>query len=432
MKIYEIVLCILGITFCHYVYIKSYSLIFGNKIQRIGIKSFVIFLLITVITYYNTFYNYDFTKIIISFLEIFLLLKCIYCEPIKITFLKTLIIYLIECVVEIIVGGLVFYMFFNSVQSFDQNIVIKVLFSILIMLIFLILVQAKVSSKIIKKMFDFMCGIFNITFMSIVFVISIAILAYCLIISASIYSYAITVVMIIILSILITISIAQSIKTKMVTDKQEVLLNFMKEYEMIIDKERIDRHEMVNNLLVLKSIKNKNTKQYDKILDDILLTYQSNKASKGLYELPSGLKGLFYYKIYDIKNKNIEVFINISNKIVKDLDSLDSKTLIKVCKILGILLDNAKEAACESKNKLVIIDLYKEEDNIVIYIENTIKENAKVDINKIKIKGFSTKGNNRGYGLYIVNKLLGESNRILLEQNIDKNKFISIMKIKNN
>ena len=44
----------------------------------------------------------------------------------------------------------------------------------------------------------------------------------------------------------------------------------MKEYEMVIDKERIDRHEMVNNLLVLKSIKNKNSKSYNKILYDIL------------------------------------------------------------------------------------------------------------------------------------------------------------------
>lgn len=432
MKWWESIIHIIGITFCIYAYIKSYSLIFKEKPKMIDYKSFLILLFIIIITYYNTFYNYGFSKILISFFEIFVLLKNLYSKNIKETFLKAIIIYLLECIIEIVIGGLVFYMFFNSVQSFDQNIVFKFSFSMLITLFILLISKLKFTSKIIRKLYNFMSKIFNVTIIIIMLLISISILAYCLIISASIYSYAITVVMIIILSILITISIAQSIKTKMATDKQEVLLNFMKEYEMIIDKERIDRHEMVNNLLALKSIKNKNTKQYNKILDDILLTYQSNKTSKGLYELPSGLKGLFYYKIYDMKNKNIEVFINISNKIVKDLDSLDSKTLTKVCKILGILLDNAKEAACESKNKLVIIDLYKEEYNIVIYIENTIKENAKVDINKIKIKGFSTKGNNRGYGLYIVNKLLGESNRILLEQNIDKNKFVSIMKIKNN
>ena len=116
----------------------------------------------------------------------------------------------------------------------------------------------------------------------------------------------------------------------------------------------------------------------------------------------------------------------------KDLDNLDSKTLTKVCKILGILLDNAKEAAYESKDKLVVIDLYKEEDNIIIYIENSINEDSGMDVNRMKIKGFSTKGKNRGYGLYIVNKLLKESNKILLDQSVKDGKFISIMTIKNN
>ena len=432
MKFYEVVLCILGITFCHYVYIKSYSLIFKNEIQKINIKTGVILLFITVLTYYNTFYNYGFSKILISFLEILIVFKSVYIEDIKTTFLKTLIIYLLECIIEIMIGGLIFYMLFNSVQSFDQNVVFKVLFSTFIMLLILLISYLPKVSKIIKKLYDFMNKIFNVILIVVALIIAISILAYCLIVSMSIYGYLITIIMIIILFLLVIISIIQSIKTKMATDKQEILLNFMKEYEMIIDKERIDRHEMVNNLLVLKSIKNKNTKQYNKILDDILLTYQSNKTPKGLYELPSGLKGLFYYKIYDMKNKNIEVFVNVSNKIVKDLDNLDPKLLTKICKILGILLDNAKEAACDSKDKLVIIDMYKNEDNIIIYIENSINENNSVDIKKMRVKGFSTKGNNRGYGLYIVNRLLNSSNNLVLNQEISNGKFISIMTIKNN
>ena len=432
MKFYEVILCILGITFCHYVYIKSYSLIFKNEIQKINIKTGVILLFITVLTYYNTFYNYGFSKILISFLEILIVFKSVYIEDIKTTFLKTLIIYLLECIIEIMIGGLIFYMLFNSVQSFDQNVVFKVLFSTFIMLLILLISYLPKVSKIIKKLYDFMNKIFNVILIVVALIIAISILAYCLIVSMSIYGYLITIIMIIILFLLVIISIIQSIKTKMATDKQEILLNFMKEYEMIIDKERIDRHEMVNNLLVLKSIKNKNTKQYNKILDDILLTYQSNKTPKGLYELPSGLKGLFYYKIYDMKNKNIEVFVNVSNKIVKDLDNLDPKLLTKICKILGILLDNAKEAACDSKDKLVIIDMYKNEDNIIIYIENSINENNSVDIKKMRVKGFSTKGNNRGYGLYIVNRLLNSSNNLVLNQEISNGKFISIMTIKNN
>ena len=331
-----------------------------------------------------------------------------------------------------IIGGLFFYIFFNSVKAFDQNIFFKFLFSVLNMLFVLLISNFKIFNKIFLKLYNLMCIIFNFTFSIILFLFILLLLMYNLIISSDTLSYISIFLIVIVLSIQTTITLFQIFKTKKATDKQQILLDFMKEYEMIIDKERIDRHEMVNNLLVLKSIRNKNSKQYNKTLDDILLTYQSNKTSKGLYELPSGLKGLFYYKIYDMKNKNIEVFINVSNKILKDLDNLDSKTLTKVCKILGILLDNAKESACEAKEKLVVIDLYKEEGNIIIYIENTIDQTKDIDVNKIKAKGFSTKGSNRGFGLYIVNKLLGDTNKILLNQSVKGNKFISIMKIKNN
>lgn len=431
MKWWESAIHIIGITFCHYAYIKSYSLIFKNQMQKINYKSFIIFLLITILTYYNTFYNYGFSKIIISFLEIFLILKTIYKDDVKSCLLKSILIYLICWIVEMILGLIMAYFFVNTLQQFDHNNIFKFLFSDLMMLFVLLFSCLPFVKKNWNKLFFLMNKIFNMTVLIVLSIIILVLLTYYLIISTDIYSIGAILLLIVILFSLITISIIQSIKTKKANDKQEILLDFMKEYEMIIDKERIDRHEMVNNLLVLKSIKNKNTKQYDKILDDILLTYQSNKTSKGLYELPSGLKGLFYYKIYDMKNKNIDVFINVSNKIINDLEKIDSKTLTKVCKILGILLDNAKEGAYESNDKLVVIDLYKDDDDIIIYIENTIND-KNIDINKMKIKGFSTKGKNRGYGLYIVNKLLGESNKIMLEQNIKDNKFISIMTIKNN
>ncbi len=431
MKWWESAIHIIGITICHYAYIKSYSLIFKNQMQKINYKTFIIFLLITILTYYNTFYNYGFSKIIINFLELGVIFKIIFKDNMKPLIIKCLIIYLIGFITETIVGLFMAYFFIHTIQQFNNNLLLKVLISNFIMLMMLLISNFKFVSNISNKLYSLMNKIVNMTILTVLSIFVLVLLTYYLIISTDIYSIGSIILLIITLFSLIIISMTQSVKTKKANDKQEILLDFMKEYEMIIDKERIDRHEMVNNLLVLKSIKNKNTKQYNKVLDDILLTYQSNKTSKGLYELPSGLKGLFYYKIYDMKNKNIEVFINVSNKIIKDLEELDSKTLTRVCKILGILLDNSKEAACESNGKLVIIDLYKEDENIIIYIENTIND-KNIDINKMKIKGFSTKGKNRGYGLYIVNKLLGETNKILLEQSVKDNKFISIMTIKNN
>ena len=432
MKWWEIVLCIIGISFCHYGYIKSYNLLFDSKEKNISIKVSILFLFITVITYYNTFYNYYFSKIIISFFELFVLFKLIYQERIKETTFKTFILYLIGWIIEMFLGLIMVYFEYNSLIQIDDNIIFKVLFSILMMLLMLLLSKIKVIKKLMQKLYFLMFKIFNIWLLIIISIFVLILLSYYLIIANEIYSIVSIVALVVILFLLIFIGIYQSIKTKKANDKQEILLNFMKEYEMIIDKERIDRHEMVNNLLVLKGIKNKNSKNYDKVLNDILLTYQSSKTPSGLYELPSGLKGLFYYKIYDMRNNNIETFINISNKILKDLDNLDSKILTKVCKILGILLDNAKEAAKESNKKLVVIDLYKEKNDTVVYIENSINRNNKLDLSKMKVKGFSTKGNNRGYGLYLVDRILNKTDKLELFQEINKNKFVSILKIKNN
>ena len=430
MKWWEIIIHLIGIAFCMFAYLKSYSLIFKNTVNWKSVKTIFIFIVVTIISYYNTFYNYDFTKIIISFLELAILFKFVFNDNLKTTFLKSILLYLLGCIIELILGIPMVYFSYNSVVQIDNNLLFKFLFSILMNLFMILVAHLNFIKKVYNKIYDIMNKIFNITLLIVISIALLVLLTYYLIIASDIYSIGSTFILVVSLFLIVLIAIFQSIKTKKEIDKQEILLNFMKEYEIIIDKERVDRHEMVNNLLVLKSIKNKNTKNYNKILDDILLTYQSSKTPSGLYELPSGLKGLFYYKIYDMRSNNIEVFINISNKIFKNLDNLDSKALTKVCKILGILLDNAKEAASESKEKIVIIDLYEEKDCINIYIENSMNEKIKIDLSKIKVKGFSTKGNSRGYGLYIIDKLLENKRNLDLIQEINNKRFVSILKIK--
>ena len=51
----------------------------------------------------------------------------------------------------------------------------------------------------------------------------------------------------------------------------------MSDYELILYKTRENRHEMVNNLLVLKGEKNKNSKKYNDILNGIIEQYDNKK-----------------------------------------------------------------------------------------------------------------------------------------------------------
>ena len=71
---------------------------------------------------------------------------------------------------------------------------------------------------------------------------------------------------------------------------------------------------------------------------------------------------------------------------------------------------------------------FKGEDKTIIDISNTF--NNKVDMNKIKNKKYSTKGKNRGYGLYIMNRLLKDNENISVDQSIKNKFFISKIIIK--
>lgn len=74
-----------------------------------------------------------------------------------------------------------------------------------------------------------------------------------------------------------------------------------------------------------------------------------------------------------------------------------------------------------------MIEVFEEAGNVIISIENTYS--IKVNINDLKKKNFSTKGKNRGLGLYIANILLKKSKHITMEQKAEK-LFTTIITIK--
>ena len=230
--------------------------------------------------------------------------------------------------------------------------------------------------------------------------------------------------------ILLVLLISEFFKIKTKDEEQKQLLKIMGDYEIILDKTRENRHEMINNLLVLKGEKNKNSRRYNDMLDELIKQYDTNKMSSysGLYKLPNGLKGLVYYKIARIKNNDVNFRTIISDKMYDEFNNLDTKIYYKVCKIMGILIDNAVEASINSKEKTLLIYIYEQcNGNIVISIENSY--NALLDIHDINKKGYSTKGKNRGLGLFIANRTIEEEKLLRLRQYVFESTFISELKI---
>lgn len=117
-----------------------------------------------------------------------------------------------------------------------------------------------------------------------------------------------------------------------------------------------------------------------------------------------GLKGLLYYKIALAKSENVNIVIEISSKVTSRMKKITENKLRQIGIVIGIYLDNAIEAAATSKKKLITLEIYEINSNIVFVISNTYNKMLSIkDMNK---KGYTTKGENHGKGLYYVSKIL--------------------------
>jgi len=93
----------------------------------------------------------------------------------------------------------------------------------------------------------------------------------------------------------------------------------------------------------------------------------------------------------------------------------------ELSRIIGILLDNAIEAALDSNDRKLKLEMYHDENRKcdIIIIGNSVKDASKIDIIKMFEKNYSTKENPSGFGLYEVLKFFKKNNKGDIVPNID-------------
>lgn len=118
-------------------------------------------------------------------------------------------------------------------------------------------------------------------------------------------------------------------------------------------------------------------------------------------------------KYYKALNENIEMNVDV----LIDLQNINM-SIYEFCKILGILLDNAIEAAKECEEKIVNVSFTKDSNvkrNLII-IENSYNK-VDIDIDKIFEKGYTTKKTEvekHGLGLWTVRNILSKNDNLNL------------------
>lgn len=113
-------------------------------------------------------------------------------------------------------------------------------------------------------------------------------------------------------------------------------------------------------------------------------------------------------------HKASEFGIDINIEAFLDFHKLNMK-IYEFTKILGILLDNAIEAAQECEKKVINVTIRKDfkVNRQLLVIENTYKD-KNIDTEKIYEKGFSSKPNNTGLGLWEIRQILKRNNNLNL------------------
>ena len=419
MNVFKVIVYYLISVFNLVFLMLSYHKLINSKF-KINIKNVIVILLGSLVFTLNFYYSTPIYKIIINFLAVLASAIITSKEDFSISFYNVLICYLISFIIEIFTSSIVMFTSIGDMNTFNSNIILKALITVVDLVCLYLVCSIKGVIKIANKISNKAKNSKKIKAVVLFSVIVLFIAEFKFIITFSNKIYLSNIILLICLVVIVSFTLKSYLESESEKQKNNILLSFIKKYEKIVDENRAYKHELLNELLLLKNLNNKDSKEYDNVLDELIDKY-TNKGIKikNIYNLPTGLKGMFYYKLYGLDVKGYDVNINVSKIGFKYLKRIKYEDSVLLYRVLGIVLDNAIEAASNSKEKFILIDIY-EDKNIIIEISNSFR--GKIDLNKINEKNYSTKGKNKGLGLYILKNIIRDKN-IEVNQSINKNIF---------
>ncbi|QDQ03877.1 sensor histidine kinase [Bacillus sp. BD59S] len=162
---------------------------------------------------------------------------------------------------------------------------------------------------------------------------------------------------------------------------------------------RAQSHEFMNKMHVVLGLTH--MKQYEE-----LQKYVSRMVSEHQYEIGGVMKrikspvfaGFLLGKLSYAREKNIKLIISEDSDLP---DIYDECIIHELITIVGNLINNAFDAVMNCEKKQVEVGI-QHGDTLMITVQDTGSGIPEDMLDKLFTKGYSTKGDNRGYGLYLV------------------------------
>jgi len=210
---------------------------------------------------------------------------------------------------------------------------------------------------------------------------------------------------------------------KMSNEHNEKLSVYNGVLQSSIENQRKIAHEHGNQLSVLSGyIASANLEKAKVYLGKIIGNCNSeNEFLSHIKE--SGLKALLVFKIAMIERKNIDFELVVDEDIFNTIIPPED-----LCQIVGIFLDNSIDSATMSEDPYITMSIIKNENELAIIIMNSIVD-ENIDTEKIYEKGYSSKGEGRGFGLHIVDEIVKKYEELHLRTRIEDGLFIQELRI---
>lgn len=210
----------------------------------------------------------------------------------------------------------------------------------------------------------------------------------------------------------------------------EIMQDYTRRMESFYEEIRSFRHDYQNILATLQdyidteNLDGLKAYYHNKIIPNAAIL-SDNGYQLGKLKLieDTAVKSLLYTKIILILNHELSFDLELKNSVPPlPMDNLS------LCRVLGILMDNAIEASLESEEKILRLAIFAE-NSVVSFIFANSTPSLQVPLSTLGKPGYTTKESHSGLGLANVAKIITPLSNVLLSTEYKDDIFRQILKI---
>ncbi|MDR0897986.1 MAG: Spo0B domain-containing protein [Oscillospiraceae bacterium] len=218
------------------------------------------------------------------------------------------------------------------------------------------------------------------------------------------------------------VDITQALSARRVSEQSQMLEEAYRRMEALNTSLRAQRHDFMNHWQVVGSLVEMH--EYEAAEEYIDRVYGAIQAvSAALRTANPAVNALMQAKQTEAQQRGVYMELSAQSR----WENLPMQGW-EMCRVLGNLIDNGLDALKDTQAPRMTITLSETDHEFRFVVENNGPEVPETIRANIFLPGYTTKGGERGMGLYIVRSLLqAAKGDIALESNNERTRFVGVL-----